>query len=741
MFHYESCRFPQRGMVRSECGTVPRPAVTEHVMRRVRTLIVACDDGVREELHESVNGLGHPVCGAVGCGREALAKAERSSPELALVDFGLDGAAAAERIRSRCDIPVVIVIPAVVVANAADEATGELLRRIAATGPDGLLLRPFAAMQLDLTIRAALAGHARERVRRRELEQHVERLEGQTQLMETIFSSISDGVVVADRDGTFTMFNPSAESTIGIGKLDLETEQWSESYGVFQPDRTTRVATGQLPLVRAINGESTDGVELFIRNDMKPDGVVISVSGRPLERSGVGAGGGVIVFRDITPQKQADAELEKTMAELRYQNELIDTAFRSISDGIVVANAKGDFLYVNPAAEQIVGIGITDAPQEEWAEKYGTYYPDRETPMPTGELPLLRAIHRGEPVDEEDVFIRNPTRPDGVYIRVSARPLLNDIGGIRGGVIVFRDATARVFAEEALTQAFAEGRLEIVDTLLHNIGNAITSVTTGIETLRRNLDDDRIGRGLTELANAVSAHREDWIEYLRDDPRGRQVLPFILALAADYSGYTRELATTVERVRDRAQRIADIVRTQQAPDSTVMDRKNVDLHEALASGLRVLRDSLVKSGVRTSVDCRGAPREIRVRESQFHQMLVNLIKNAIEAIDELAAARGRARTPSIRIRAYSADTYLTIDVADSGVGLRTRDTSVLFAPGYTTKAGGSGLGLHSAANFVIAAGGRIQPLSDGVGRGTTMRIMLPLSSVLPAAPGARAGST
>ena len=209
---------------------------------------------------------------------------------------------------------------------------------------------------------------------------------------------------------------------------------------------------------------------------------------------------------------------------------------------------------------------------------------------------------------------------------MSARPLLNDIGGIRGGVIVFRDVTARVFAEEALTQAFAEGRLEIVDTILHNIGNAITSVTTGIETVRR------------------------------------------------------------------------------------------------------------------SIDCRRAPCEIRVRESQFHQMLVNLIKNAIEAIDDLATERGLARTPSIRMRAYSGDKYLNVEVADSGIGLRTGDTRRLFAPGYTTKAAGSGLGLHSAANFVIAAGGRIEALSDGFGRGTTMRIMLPLSSVLPRAPGAHAGS-
>ena len=268
-------------------------------MRRIRTLIVAGDEGVRAELRASVSSLGHPVCGAVGCARQALANAERCSPELAVLDCGLDEAAA-ERIRSRCDIPVVVV------ADAADEASGELLRRTAASGPVAVLLRPFAALQLDLTIRAAVAGHARGRLQRRELEQHVER----------------------------------REQLVAVGE-----------------DRT------------------------------------------PL-------------FHDAGARH---------LRRLESQTQLMETIFRSISDGIVVANAKGEFLYVNPAAEQIVGMGVTDAPQEEWAEQYGTYYPDRETPMPTEELPLLRAIHRGEAVDEEDVFIRNASRPDGVYIRVSAR--------------------------------------------------------------------------------------------------------------------------------------------------------------------------------------------------------------------------------------------------------------------------------------------------------------------------------
>ena len=186
---------------------------------------------------------------------------------------------------------------------------------------------------------------------------------------------------------------------------------------------------------------------------------------------------------------------------------------------------------------------------------------------------------------------------------------------------------------------------------------------------------------------------------------------------------------TVSRVRDRANHIADIVRTQEALGPAGTDYKDVNLREALAGAVRVLRDSLAKRRIRTSIDCRHAPREIRIRESQFHQMLVNLIKNGFEAIDELAAAQGGVRAPRIRLTAYADDRFLILEVADNGIGIRAKDARVLFSPGYTTKRSGSGLGLHSAANFAIATGGRIQPLSEGAGRGTTMRILLPLSSV------------
>ena len=693
-----------------------------------RILIVDGDECGAAHLEECLKSRGYTVCAAVSSGRRALERAGAARPDLALVDLGLEGELTGpetgERIGSRFGVPVVYLT---------DEADGELLQRGRGTDPFGYVLRPFEEGQLHLNIQAAVSRHERERSHgeTRGLERTLALQQEQAGLMETIFSSISDGVVVADAAGRYTLFNPSAEQIVGVGMLDLPPERWTGRYGVFYPDKTTHVPTERLPLVRAMRGEATDGIELFIRNEKRPDGVYISVSGRPLQAEVEGHGGGVIVFRDVTRQKQAEAELAETMAELRNQNELIDTAFRSISDGIVVANAKGEFLYVNPGAEQIVGMGATDAPQGEWAEKYGTYHPDRETPMKTEDLPLIRAIYRGESTDEEDMFIRNAKKPNGVYIRVSARPLLDKVGGIRGGVIIFRDVTERLLAEEALARAFAQGRSEIVDTILHNIGNAINSVTTGIETVRRTLMNDPVGRRLSALAAAVREHREDWLDYIANDPQGRKVMPFIVELAQGSSRRNEELMRTVDRVRDRANHIADIVRTQKALAGPGMDRRDVDLHEALAGAVRVLRDSLNKRGIQVAIDCDDAPREIRIQESQFHQMLVNLVKNSFEAIDELAAAQGLDDTPLIRIRASAGEEFLDLEVADNGIGIGNKDTRELFSPGYTTKQSGSGLGLHSAANFVIALGGRIQPLSEGTGKGTTMRVTLPLSAVAP----------
>ena len=698
-------------------------------MTDAKIMIVEDNAPGTTHLEECLKNLGYTVCAAVSCGRQALEKTADTHPDLALVNLCLGGEITgpevAEQIGNRFDIPVLYLT---------DEAEGDLLQQAQATNSFGYVLKPFGEQQLHLNILTALSMHERES-RHKEtkirLKETINKLEDVTHLMEAVFNSMDEGVVAVDENGGFIFNNSSAGRIAGEHPEPIEADiyKWAEKYGIFKPDGELFGSLDDSPLGIALRGGTTDEVEIFLRNEFKPEGVHIRVSSRPLLRETGVLKGAILVFRDITTEKKVTAELNKTMGELRYQSELMDTSFKSISDGIVVADAEGKFLYANPGAEHIVGMGITDGILNEWVEKYGIYYPDRDTSMKTEDLPLVRAIHHGESTDEQDLFIRNRNRSDGVFIRMSGWPLLDNTGGIRGGVIIFRDVTKRVLAAEALERAFAQGRMEIVDTILHNIGNAITSVTTGIETVHRTLANNRDGGRLSALAAAIKAHREDWINYIENDPQGQKVMPFIIELAEDFSRQNGELMKTVSRVRDRANRIADIIRTQKALDSSNMDRKDIDLQDALASPFRVLRESLNKREIHTSIDCENAPQEIRIQESQFHQMLINLVKNSIEAIDDLALAQELDETPRIGIEANIRDDFFNLEVIDSGIGIKNKDTRVIFSPGYTTKESGTGLGLHSTANFVISCGGKIQALSEGTGKGTTMRVMLPLSSI------------
>ena len=191
------------------------------------------------------------------------------------------------------------------------------------------------------------------------------------------------------------------------------------------------------------------------------------------------------------------------------------------------------------------------------------------------------------------------------------------------------------------------------------------------------------------------------------------------------------MVETLERVSERVTHINDIIRTQKSSNQPSMMWKEINLQKAILGAVKLQQDSIDKRGIKVNVNCENAPEKIRIQESQFHQMLVNLVKNSIEAIDDLARSGGFIETPRIAVKAYISEDFLCLDVTDNGIGIEQKNLKSIFTTGYTTKESGTGLGLHSSANFVIGSGGKIYPLSEGIGKGTTMRIMLRRSSVIP----------
>ena len=564
----------------------------------------------------------------------------------------------------------------------------------------------------------------------KQLEASVNDLQAQNSLMDAIFNSISDGVIVANKDGKYVLFNKTAKEMAGQALEDVHIPQASEKFGLFRPENQEFFPTDELPLARALQGKYADNIEILIRNPQLPDGVHASISGRPIYDEKGSVTGAVAAIRDISRLKKTEEQLKVTRYQFEVRNQLLQSVFDSMSDGVVVADKTGRTIMVNPGAKRINGMVKLFTEKEEWLAKYNYFYPDAVTPYPLDEVPMFLAI-KGESVDNVEMFINSDEAPEGAYLNVSGRPLLDEAGELNGGVIIFRDVTDRVKTEEALAQAFAQGRLEIVDTILHNIGNAINSVSVGIETIHHQLTNDKLTPRLTALAKALEQNQENFSDYIQNDPQGQKVLPFILTLAADFNIVQQQWEQTVERIRNRTSHIVDIIRTQNSYHRASTTRKDINLRAAILDAIRILQDSIDKRQIQIAVDCDNAPKEIRIQESQFHQVLVNLIKNAVEAIDELAQSGegNNNEAPRIEIRSHIQDDFLSIDITDNGIGIEAENLQRIFSAGFTSKEHGSGLGLHSSANFVIGSGGEIQACSNGKGSGATIRIILRLSSI------------
>jgi signal transduction histidine kinase len=306
--------------------------------------------------------------------------------------------------------------------------------------------------------------------------------------------------------------------------------------------------------------------------------------------------------------------------------------------------------------------------------------------------------------------------------------------GEKAFLAYFHDITKNRMVELALregekreAQAYDQGRLEILDTILHNIGNAINSVAIGIGTIEEKLANNRLTHHLVSLASAVKDHQENFCDYVKNDPQGQKVAPFIISLADRFEKFDEDLSRILNRVHERTEHISDIIRTQKIISRRSIYRKDINLREAIGNAIAVLQDSINKLKIEVIIDCNNAPKEINTQESEFHQMLVNLIKNSVEAIGEIIASESMEDKPFIKIICYTRANSIVIQLVDNGIGIEGDKLELIFRSGYTTKKHGSGLGLHSIANFVKGCNGNIAALSEGHGKGATMEIVLPLS--------------
>ena len=386
------------------------------------------------------------------------------------------------------------------------------------------------------------------------------------------------------------------------------------------------------------------------------------------------------VAENIDAQKKAEQILAAREAQLR-------TIVETVPVGVLIAEyPSGRIVGGNNHIEQMLRHAVLHSPNVERYDEWVSFHADGRR-VEGHEYPLARMLLTGEENPSIDVNYR---RGDGTYawIRVLGRPIRSAAGELTGGIVAVvdideerkaRDRTAAQL-ESLKSQLIHTSRVSAMGTMASTIAHEVNQPLTAMAGCFRGT--------IKRLRKGGPGALDDSIRWLE---RGEDI-----ALKA---------GETIRRLR------AMLTRGE-------VKRERVELAELIEESNAIAMVGASKSGVvyRQDVDPSLA---VSADPIQIQQVLINLVRNALEAMEECEAK-------TISITARRSGDFAEISVSDSGPGLPEAIRATLFEPFLSTKAGGMGVGLSICRTIVEGHEGRIRAGDSDAG-GAVLTFTLPLA--------------
>jgi two-component system, NtrC family, sensor kinase len=267
------------------------------------------------------------------------------------------------------------------------------------------------------------------------------------------------------------------------------------------------------------------------------------------------------------------------------------------------------------------------------------------------------------------------------------------------------------------------GRAEIASNVLHNVGNVLNSVATSAQSAQDRLAGTKV-ESVDRVTELLEAHQADLSTFLTQDIRGRNTLPFLRQLAEHLRTERQEVLNLLGEVSRHTDHISAIIKQQQSYART--PNKLVELAqpaELVEDALSINLSALERHSIQVERQlAEMAP--VPLEKHKILTILVNLISNARYALDSLPPEERRL---IVSLRA-PVDGRLRIEVRDNGVGIAPEMLRRIFQHGFTTRKDGHGFGLHSSALAAQEMGGSLTAHSEGLGKGATFTLELPILS-------------
>jgi PAS domain S-box-containing protein len=321
------------------------------------------------------------------------------------------------------------------------------------------------------------------------------------------------------------------------------------------------------------------------------------------------------------------------------------------------------------------------------------------------------------------------TLSDGRFFERVIHPQLMN-GRCIGRVLMFRDITERKRAESNLQKANAElvqasrqaGMAEVATNVLHNVGNVLNSVNTSASLVMDQVRGSKV-KGINRVVEMLEPHANDLAGFFSRDARGPQLIEYLKTLSnfltVEQTAVLQELTGLTKNI----EHIKQIVAMQQ---SYAKASGVEEIHSPIAlveDALRIHLAGLERHNVQIIRNYEKVP-DIVADKHKALQILINLIGNAKYA---LAENEQEGRQATLAVKANGNNT-IHISVKDNGVGIPSENLIRIFSHGFTTRKNGHGFGLHSGFLAAKEMGGSLSVHSDGLGRGATFTLELPINA-------------
>jgi two-component system, sporulation sensor kinase E len=383
--------------------------------------------------------------------------------------------------------------------------------------------------------------------------------------------------------------------------------------------------------------------------------------------------------------------LQTVVQRLARERTFLDTLFNTIEDGVVVADEKGQIVYFNQAVSRLLGAQIS----------VGEQHITELLPELDWQNISQFDAKGGQRVVRHEFEVHYPRAR---FLRLYAAPLDGVSQGSAGVALILHDATeARQQTFEAIESERVQALTLLAASVAHEIGNPLNALHIHLQLMEREVK--KLKSGPSRFASGLTKSRTQK-----------------LTAETNASDTARKLEEYLGVAKGEINRL-DYIVTQflQALRPVPPQLKPGSLNEVVERTLELLQPELENRALHVKTKLGARLPSAPIDAKQIQQTLVNLIKNAMQAM---------TKGGTLTLQTGEGSDGVWVSVADTGGGIPEEQINRIFEPFYTTKKKGSGLGLMIVQRIVRAHGGRIE-LESHIGRGTTFRIWVPLHERKP----------